>query len=208
MELKRVEMLAAVERLAGSKYRCVCDCGAERIVNIGHFNTGSIKSCGCHKPQHGHTKGGQSTTYISWSNMLSRCHNPKNKRFDDYGGAGITVCVRWRRSFETFLRDMGPMPEGMQIDRIKNDQGYKPGNCRWATPKQNMANRSVTQVWTLHGKHYLAASDAAEVHHCSTATISAWCKGRAAEGRYYPPRAGCSVQPATHAILIKMGIRK
>ena len=138
--------------------------------------------------------------------MIARCHNPQNKRFGDYGGKGITVCERWRKSFATFLRDMGPMPEGMQIDRIDNTQGYKPGNCRWATPKQNMANRSVTKVWTLHGKSYLSALEAAEVHHCSTATISAWCQGRTAEGRYYPPRASCGVRAATPQLLKKLGL--
>lgn len=207
MEIKRVEMLAAVERLPGSKYLCKCDCGGSRVVNIGHFHTGAVKSCGCHVVRHGHSGvKAKSSTYISWGNMIARCHNPKNKRYGDYGSKGITVCERWRKSFATFLRDMGPMPEGMQIDRMNNERGYFPGNCRWATPKQNMANRSITQVWILHGKHYISAGDASEVHHCSVATINAWCKGRTAKGRYYPPRAGCGIQPATHAILKKMGL--
>jgi hypothetical protein len=195
---KRVEMLEVVERLPGSKYRCVCDCGTERIVSVGHFNTGTIKSCGCHKGHHGHAgNGSPSGTYTCWGNMRARCHNPKNKRFADYGAVGIVVCERWRNSFAAFLADMGEQPHGMQIDRIDNDKGYEPGNCRWVTPKQNMANRSNTAVWVVHGKEYLSSGDAAKEHHVSTSTIMAWCAGRTAEGRYYPPKPGCSVRKLT-----------
>jgi len=206
----KIEMLEVVARLPGSRYLCKCDCGGSRVVNVGHFHTGAVKSCGCHVSRHGHSGVGskRTPTYISWSNMIARCHNPKNKRFSDYGGAGIIVCVRWRKSFETFLDDMGVKPEGMQIDRIKNEKSYMPGNCRWATPKQNMANRSVTKIYTLYGKNYLSSADAAKVHCCSAQTIIAWCKGRTTAGRYYPPRAGCSVAPAAPEILKQKGLMK
>jgi len=78
--------------------------------------------------------------YDTWSNMLQRCLNQKHHKYSIYGARGITVCVRWRR-FENFLSDMGERPSGTSIDRINNDGNYEPGNCRWATPKEQRANQ-------------------------------------------------------------------
>lgn len=116
-------MLKPIEWLSGSRYRCLCDCGKERVVRVGHFNTGKIKSCGCHVTRHGHSGNGRSRTYISYHNMMVRCHDKKNKRYKDYGGKGIFVCERWSKGFEYFLEDMGECPEGLQIYRIDNCLG-------------------------------------------------------------------------------------
>jgi hypothetical protein len=74
--------------------------------------------------------------------MLGRCRNPNDKKYEDYGGRGISVCERWENSFADFLADMGERPsEKHTLDRINNDGNYEPGNCRWATSKQQNNNR-------------------------------------------------------------------
>lgn len=74
--------------------------------------------------------------------MISRCHNPNHESFEHYGARGITVCDRWRQSFEAFLSDVGRRPHPkLSIDRIENNRGYEPGNVRWATRSQQNSNK-------------------------------------------------------------------
>jgi hypothetical protein len=72
--------------------------------------------------------------------MIQRCTNPRRDNFSYYGGRGIEVCDRWR-TFENFLADMGERPTGLTLDRVDNDGNYEPGNCCWATRKQQISNR-------------------------------------------------------------------
>jgi hypothetical protein len=91
--------------------------------------------------QHGHRpKSGGSPTYRSWCSMKLRCHNPGTINYKDYGGRGITICDRWQK-FQGFLKDMGPRPPGMSLERINPDGNYEPGNCKWATPLEQRVNQ-------------------------------------------------------------------
>ncbi len=72
--------------------------------------------------------------------MRARCSNAARPDFKHYGGRGIKVCDRWV-DFAAFAKDIGPRPDGLTLDRIDNNRGYEPGNCRWATWKEQRANR-------------------------------------------------------------------
>lgn len=96
--------------------------------------------------KHGHKRRGAMTAeYQTWLGMKRRCYDTKSKDFANWGGRGIRVCARWNASFEAFLADMGPRPDGRySIDRINNDGHYEPGNCRWATVEQQGENTRLT----------------------------------------------------------------
>lgn len=79
--------------------------------------------------------------YYTWMQMKQRCYNPNATSYKNYGGRGITVFAEWRESFQTFLDYVGPRPEGKTMDRINNDGNYEPGNVRWATGVEQIANR-------------------------------------------------------------------
>lgn len=75
-----------------------------------------------------------------WYGVIQRCHDESNRAYKWYGARGVLVCEEWRESFEQFLADMGPS-DGLQIDRIDNNRGYEPGNCRWTTSRENNNNK-------------------------------------------------------------------
>jgi hypothetical protein len=103
-------------------------------------------SLGCARTWNATTHGAtvnlqRSPEYGSWLAMKGRCLNPNATGYAQYGGRGITICEAWRHSFEVFLAQMGPRPDGTSLDRIDPDGNYDPGNCRWATAKQQANNR-------------------------------------------------------------------
>lgn len=99
------------------------------------------------------THGMSSTrTYRVWTNMVARCTSPSHQSFKNYGGRGISVCMRWRDSFECFLVDMGEQPPGCVLDRVDNEGDYTPENCRWTDTTTNNRNRRTTPMFTHGGK--------------------------------------------------------
>lgn len=138
-------------------WKCECDCGVSVEVQGPNLRNGNTKSCGCYQAEsmaaanrtHGMTG---SPEHQSWRSMWERCTNTQNSHYHRYGGIGITVHESWR-SFEIFYRDMGPRPAGMTLDRHPNPKGnYGPGNCRWATPKQQSRNTSRNIYLTWNGR--------------------------------------------------------
>jgi hypothetical protein len=142
---------------------CRCECGTERRMFLSNLVKGHSKSCGCrkgaaisaHRKTHGATvaNGGEKTReYRAWRDMKNRCLNPNVKSYQHYGGRGIVICDRWLNSFEAFLEDMGPCPPGLTIDRIENERGYEPGNCRWADRMTQARNRRTVRWITFRGE--------------------------------------------------------
>lgn len=96
---------------------------------------------------HGEAKN-RTPEYRSWRAMRTRCENPNHHAFPRYGGRGITVCERWK-SYENFLADMGRRPDlSFTLDRIDNNQGYSPDNCRWAGRRTQILNSTTSRQVT------------------------------------------------------------
>lgn len=144
-------------------WKCLCDCGSEKIAAGGNLKFGGTQSCGClfrervraANSSHGFTAGlKKHPLYLVWRSMRSRCENPNVRGFQNYGGRGIAVCERWkngdgvRSGFECFLADMGHRPtDNHTVERTRNDRDYSPSNCVWASRSAQSRNRrSVYQI--------------------------------------------------------------
>lgn len=167
---QRFGRLTVIERANTGKprgwWKCLCDCGNETIVQSDSLRRGSTKSCGCYGKEraleaatkHGHGgRKNRSRLYRTWSGMIQRTTNPKDKYYYNYGGRGIGVCPEWRESFPEFQKwaeDTG-YKDDLYIDRIDNEKGYSPDNCRWVTRFQQQNNlRCNVRYRFLDGKSF------------------------------------------------------
>lgn len=150
---KKFGKLLVLKEAGKDKYRaclwlCKCDCGKIKAVKATNLKLGLIKSCGrCLKITHGMTK---TAVYRAWQHMLDRCKNTNNPSYKNYGERGIKVCKRWER-FETFYKDMGNPSEGLTLERIDNNKGYFPDNCKWATMKAQSNNSRMNVIIEYQG---------------------------------------------------------
>lgn len=150
MRFDKLTVKAYAGRLRGSHaWSCICDCG-NTVIRQGKqlgLSRYESKSCGCvvkekaktARVSHGMTN---TKTFRAWSNMKNRTQNPNHPAYHRYGGRGVGVCERWLKSFSFFLEDMGECPEGLTLERINNSGNYEPGNCKWATWKEQAANKT------------------------------------------------------------------
>ena len=146
-------------------YKCRCDCGNEHITHGRSLLNGHCQSCGClnHDVKIENSKYGglaqqEKRLYQIWKSMMARCNNPNHKNYKDYGGRGISVCKEWADpycgfvSFVKWAKYHG-YEEQLSIDRINNDKGYYPSNCRWVDWNVQANNRrKPTMITNQYGK--------------------------------------------------------
>jgi hypothetical protein len=136
---------------------CLCDCGSETVVGVADLVSGHQLGCGCFRNDmliarnttHGDI---HSPEYRAWASSIQRCENPNGEYYRDYGGRGIKVCARWRKSYPNFLADMGRKPtRAHSLDRYPNNDGdYEPSNCRWATAVEQQNNRRDSEARQIY----------------------------------------------------------
>lgn len=142
----------------GSYHWCDCECGNRAFVRTDKLKAGRVKSCGCFKEDYVRsvtTRTSRDGTKLytpadpvrdrlrpRWASMMKRCYDETNHAYPRYGGRGITVCERWH-SLDNFVADMREgFQQDLMLERVDNDAGYAPENCRWAAPVDQARNRS------------------------------------------------------------------
>lgn len=162
-----------------TQWECLCDCGNTITAEQSNLKRGNTNSCGCYNLDNirtmSITHGGRHTRlYRIWSNMKTRCLDVNNKNYAKYGARGISVCDKWKNSFESF-RDWAlnnGYRDNLTIDRIDVNGGYFPENCRWANAKVQANNRRNNKTYEYHGeKHTLA--ELSDMYHIPYHTLYA-----------------------------------
>lgn len=155
---KKYGLLTVVSRKTSTsgyvEWNCICECGKKTVVRGNNLKNGSVKSCGCLKHRKHNTHHLSNTRlYRIWSHIKRRCNDTKSEAYKYYGKRGITICNEWL-DFTTFYKwaiDNG-YKDGLTIDRIDNNKGYSPDNCRWITRKKQANNRRSCLYFDYQGK--------------------------------------------------------
>lgn len=142
------------DRFGQLRWECVCDCGNTTIVSGGNLRRGLVNSCGCRGQNTEKHSKTNTRLYRIWAGMKGRCKNSNLPAYKDYGGRGITVCDEWDNSFVTFEKWAlkNGYDESLTIDRVDNDGGYCPANCRWATRIEQSRNRRSRKTIAYNGE--------------------------------------------------------
>ncbi len=149
------------------RWLCRCDCGTEKDVHGASLRRGATQGCiSCHPALGNRRTHGERRTrlYNIWSGMIYRCENPNADAYLRYGGRGISICPEWRSSYESFrdwARSNGYAAH-LTIDRINNDRGYEPNNCRWATFAEQNRNYGRNRPIEYQGRTVLIGDLAVE----------------------------------------------
>lgn len=177
-------MLTVVERVDIGKprawWRCKCDCGNETITSSDMLKRGNTRSCGClHEINRyrRHGNGGRKNRtrlYKTWSGMIQRTTNPNDKYFSNYGGRGIGICDEWRKDFVAFKEwaDQNGYADDLFIDRIDNDGGYSPDNCRFVTRLQQQNNLRCNVRYMMSNGEILTNTEIANILNVSKRRVN------------------------------------
>lgn len=141
---------------------CSCECGKQKSISADNLLRGNTKSCGCLKEKHSMS---HSRLYSIWHSMKQRCNNQNSYPYPDYGGRGIRVCEEWNTDFTAFMKwayENGYSDE-LTLDRIDNDKGYSPDNCRWTTMLVQRNNTRANKLLTINGRTMNASQWAKEL---------------------------------------------
>lgn len=128
-----------------TRWNCKCKCGQVRLIHAVNFTRGLTTKClNCRAIEKSTHCMSKSNTYSIWVQMRERCYRKNHKAYASYGGRGITVCDKWKESFNNFLEDMGEAKKGMSLERIDNNKGYFKENCKWETWKNQCRNKRIS----------------------------------------------------------------
>jgi hypothetical protein len=163
--LKEVEPILYKKGTA-RRVLCKCECGKEKVIDFNSIRTSKSKSCGCLNKEvssrtstkHGLamlSTGVRHPDYCIWIKMKSRCLNPNDKSYKNYGGRGIKVCKEWQESFTSFIDDMGWRPnKKYSLERINYNKDYCPENCKWILKSEQTKNCRRVKLIAYNGKEH------------------------------------------------------
>lgn len=188
---KRYGKLVAEKYIGNGKWECKCDCGNTKIARSGHLNAGKALSCGCLEYElrsvAGYKHGGiREPLYTVWEGMKQRCGNPNHVSYKNYGGRGIYVCDEWKDDYSVF-REWAfshGYKNGVTLERLNNDAGYCPENCKWVTNKEQARNKRSNRAVYLVSEtgtiliRYGTIAEAAEKTGSNGNLIGRVCMGR------------------------------